>query len=1056
MAGKREQQRIAATYSLPKISRRLFIRDRKTNVSFLVDTGSDVSVLPADSFQKRNPPLQTLLAANKSTINVYGQKTLSLDFSLRRQFPWTFLIANVSTPIIGADFLHFFELVPDLRNKCLRDSKTRLLANCRFKDAKVHSVKTVFSNNTYHELLKEFPAITKLPDPNQPVKHNTVHYIVTKGPPVVAKPRRLAPDRLKQAKAEFQNMLNLGHLRPSSSNYASPLHMVPKKGTVHWRPVGDYRALNAQTVKDKYPIPCVADFTYALHGCKIFSRIDLIKAYHQIPVNTDDIHKTAICTPFGLFESTVMQFGLCNASATFQRFMDEVTRGLDGVFVFIDDILIASKDEKEHRKHLKMLFARLQQYGLCINVSKCIFGQESIEFLGFHLSEAGIKPLPARVQCIVDYPKPTTLTQLRRFLGMFNFYRCFIPKAADILFPLTKLLEGQKNKKTRSRSRDSSVQLEWNENADQSFNAAKNAIARATLLRHPIPGTQLSIWVDASDVAVGGTLMQISDEKWEPIAFFSMKLNKSQQNWAAYDRELFSIYSAIKKFRHMLEGRNFKIFTDQKPLIYAFKQNPLKCSPRQLRHLDYISQYSTDIVYIPGIKNVVADALSRIEINSVTKVPFLDFQKFAKVQKHDPEVQNLFQNYTSLKLELKPCQISAEDILCDTSTGVVRPVVPSSFRRLIFDHLHNISHPGIAATTKLICSRYVWPDMKRQIKSWVQSCESCQRSKIQRHTKAPLGTFSQPDARFDQIHVDIVGPLPPCGNYAYVVTIIDRFTRWPEAIPVSEISAEAVCKVIFTNWISRFGCPSVLTTDQGPQFRSSLFSEFSRILGTNRIQTTTYHAQSNGMVERFHRQLKVALRTYETDNWAEILPMVLLGIRTAVKEDLQTSCSELVYGTTLKLPSDFLVKSNISPCNNEFIVNLRHKMQQLSPVAAAAHCSDKYYVSPHLKSCSHVFIRIDRMKPSLCQPYSGPHRVLSRTDKTFTLDINGKKSCVSIDRTKPAYLLRDFALSLQESEPTSTVPSQTVTGTHTRGTEPVGVRTTRSGRRVHFPKKLET
>ncbi|GBM37945.1 hypothetical protein AVEN_46249-1 [Araneus ventricosus] len=192
---------------------------------------------------------------------------LKTELINRRDFLWTFLIADISTPIIGADFLHYFELVPDVRNKCLRDPKTKLQSLGHLKYANLRWVQISISKDTiYHKLLKEFPSITKLLNPNQPVKHTAVPHIVTKGPPVLAKPRRLAPELLKIAKSEFQNMMHLGHLRPSKSNYASPLHMVPKKGALDWRPVGDYRPLNSQTLKDKYPIPCIADFTAELHG----------------------------------------------------------------------------------------------------------------------------------------------------------------------------------------------------------------------------------------------------------------------------------------------------------------------------------------------------------------------------------------------------------------------------------------------------------------------------------------------------------------------------------------------------------------------------------------------------------------------------------------------------------------------------------------------------------------------------------------------------------------------------------------------------------------------
>ncbi|GFU99593.1 retrovirus-related Pol polyprotein from transposon 17.6 [Trichonephila clavipes] len=250
----------------------------------------------------------------------------------------------------------------------------------------------------------------------------------------------------------------------------------------------------------------------------------------------------------------------------------------------------------------------------------------------------------------LEFPQPTTLTQLRHYLGIFNFYRRCIPKAADILEPLVKFLEGHKNRKKhpRSNANNPSEQLQWNDAATLSFKASKEAIAKTTLLQHPIPGAQLSLWghrapqggaphtlrntgVDASNVAVGGSLMQLSNDQWEPLAFYSSKLNKSQKNWSTYDRELFSIYSSVKKFRHMLEGRTFVIYTDQKPLTYAFQQHSEKCSPRQLRHLDFISQFSTDIRYTKGSDNTVADALSRIEIDEISPTVLDESRSFFRV-----------------------------------------------------------------------------------------------------------------------------------------------------------------------------------------------------------------------------------------------------------------------------------------------------------------------------------------------------------------------------------------------------------------------------------------
>ena len=1041
-AGKLDVASLLATSGAqhPVKSRRLFVQDRVSGISFLVDSGSEISAIPPPLAEKRTPTKLNLFAANSTQIATYGEKLLSLNLNLRRDFKWPFIIADVDKPIIGADFLSHFNLLVDVRNKRLIDGETFLKVQGKLElvDPSLLKLSAVDQNSEFSEILRKFPNITNPANLSEfPLRHSITHKISTNGGPVNAKARRLPRDKLESAKKEFQTMIDLGIVRPSKSPWSSPLHMAPKGSS--WRPVGDYRQLNSLTVPDRYPIPNLQDFNAELSGKNIFSKLDVIRAYHHIPVEPSDVPKTAVITPFGLFEFLRMPFGLRNAAQTFQRFIHDILRDLPFCFVYLDDILIASSTPEEHRKHIEIVLQRLNDVGITINPSKCKFSEPEISFLGFVVNSKGIKPTPEKIQAIRDIPQPKNILELRQFIGMVNFYHRAIPKIAETEACLTSLL-------TNSKKRDKTPVC-WTQECLDAFHKLKDDLANAVLLAHPDSDLPLTVFSDASDVAIGAVLQQKRGTVYEPLAFFSRKLSKTERNYSVYDRELLAAYAAVKHFRYQLEGRHFTIFTDHKPLTFAFRQKSDKASPRQFRHLDFLSQFTTDIQYVKGEENITADFMSRIE--SIQVPTSLPYDEIAQAQQNDAELSEIInQNSSSLNIQAQKTPFSEYLMFCDVSLDTPRPFIPKTFRKMVFDSVHNLSHPGVKTTVKMLCNRFVWPGIRKDAAFWAKFCMPCQKSKIWRHTKSPLGNFNIPSTRFEHINVDIVGPLPPSNGFRYCVTVIDRTSRWPEAIPVPDITAETVASAILQNWIARFGTPLVITTDRGRQFESSLFKSLSNSFGIKHIRTTAYHPASNGKIERWHRVLKNAIKAHQTEKWVEVLPTILLGLRATVINGLDICPAQLVYGTPIRLPSDFFVTKPEDDKNiHSFIAELQRTMQNFNPPPTLVNVpKSPVYIPKDLYRAKYVFVRDDSVKNPLKPLYKGPFKIVDRKDKFFTIEINQKHDTVSVDRLKPAFCTDIVNTSIP------LIQTKNDADTNVQTMPPP--RVTQSGRKVRFPDRL--
>ncbi|GJU30610.1 putative nucleotidyltransferase, ribonuclease H [Tanacetum coccineum] len=446
-------------------------------------------------------------------------------------------------------------------------------------------------------IVKNFPEVFPEDLPGLPPTRQVEFHIdlVPGAAPVARAPYRLAPSEMKELADQLQELSDKGFIRPSSSPWGAPVLFVKKKdGSL--RMCIDYRELNKLTVKNRYPLPRIDDLFDQLQGSSVYSKIDLRSGYHQLRVREEDISKTAFRTRYGHYEFQVMPFGLTNAPAVFMDLMNRVCKPyLDKfVIVFIDDILIYSKNKQEHEEHLKIILELLKKEELYAKFSKCEFWIPKVQFLGHVIDNKGIHVDPAKIESVKDWASPKTPTEIHQFLGLAGYYRRFIEGFSKIAKPMTKLTQKK-------------VKFEWGDKQEAAFQLLKQKLCSAPILALPEGSEDFIVYCDASIKGLGAVLMQ----REKVISYASRQLKIHEKNYTTHDLELGAVVFALKIWRHYLYGTKCTVFTDHKSLQHILNQKELNM--RQRRWLELLSDYDCDIRYHPGKANVVADALSRKE-----------------------------------------------------------------------------------------------------------------------------------------------------------------------------------------------------------------------------------------------------------------------------------------------------------------------------------------------------------------------------------------------------------------------------------------------------------
>lgn len=837
------------------------------------------------------------------------------------------------------------------------------------------------------ELLQAFPDLFKEPEGEcvPPIRDfDCPINLVPGAEPVKGRNFQLTREEERLLKNWIENNLKKGIIRPSNSPWASPCFYVNQKGKL--RLCMDYRKLNAQTIKDRGPIPLIADLIVTLSRGKFFTTLDLRGAYHLLRIMLGDEFKTAFTTKFGQYEFLVLPFGLANAPAAFQRFMNSLfcTQLGEYVLVYLDDIIIFSETLEEHKKQVREVLQILQDNGLRCSPEKCHFYQTSVKYLGYIISDQGVSMDLEKIQAVSTWPAPRNVKELQRFLGFANFYRDLISNYSEFTAPLTTLLK-------------KGVVFHWDKAQEKAFQDIKDAFSADSFLAHPLETQPFVLETDASKVAISGVLSQYdSDLILRPVAFYSRQLTPAERNYEIYDRELLAIIESFHHWRHFLQGSFHKVvvISDHENLKYFMSTKRL--NRRQGRWMLFLSEYDFVITHRPGSRQGKSDALSRrpdfgedVDGDNVaillkpehlsTKDPMALSalhlcQTTQKILTSSPFVSVSFNPTLDWPLIIKhrlsseeddwPSQVSdplkllcmkqiryfcvEDDILYRLVGKRKVPYLRHPFRFGEFARLHkNMAHLKFDSLKDIISTRFWWPGWEIQVKTWIDRCPECQLNESSKgsHHKVPLRPIPPAALPFERFAMDfVVLPESKSGN-KYAITAIDYATRWPIAKAVKDMESGTVASFLH-DVITDYGSPIEIITDRGQSFLSTGIQEYLKDIGTKHRLTTPYHPETNGMVERIHAPLVAGIRKLAEargDRWDEFLDQSLFALRIRTHSVTGYSPFKLLFGVDPRIPGDLRPPdSMMQPLDDiekadQSSEDLARELEELGQIRAAAH-----------------------------------------------------------------------------------------------------------------------